>query len=61
MPMPTARNRLAARLKPKLTGAAERSLKAVPFVRAKLEREYAKLIAGMGLVVPDKLAGRKYL
>src|SRR5207253_6951867 len=47
MPMPTARNRLAARLKPKLTGAAERSLKAVPFVRAKLEREYAKLIAGM--------------
>jgi len=36
-----------ARLRPKLTGAAERSLKAVPFVRARLEREYAKLIAGM--------------
>jgi sphinganine-1-phosphate aldolase len=38
---------LLARLNPRVAGAVERSLKRVPFVRAKLDQEYDKMLAGM--------------
>jgi len=40
-------------MKARATGAIERSLRAIPFVRARLEREYGKLMAGLeGTVKP---------
>ena len=38
---------LLARLNPRVAGVLERSVKRVPFVRAKLDEEYDKMLAGM--------------
>jgi sphinganine-1-phosphate aldolase len=38
---------LLSKMSPRVAGAAERSLKRIPSVRRRLDREYGRLLAGM--------------